>query len=73
VPGDTAQTPRFIATVQRRGYRFLAPVVEDAYVMPTPAAPVPPVVLQVPTGEPAPGVREGPGATRGDPGARVFL
>src|SRR5438093_9510395 len=24
--GDTAQTPRFIATVPRRGYRFLAPV-----------------------------------------------
>src|SRR5262252_5641238 len=23
---DTAQTPRFIATVSRRGYRFLAPV-----------------------------------------------
>ena len=29
--GDTAQTPRFIATVPRRGYRFLAPVtVADA-------------------------------------------
>ena len=26
VLGDTAQTPRFIATVARRGYRFLAPV-----------------------------------------------
>ena len=24
---DTAQTPRFIATVPRRGYRFLAPVI----------------------------------------------
>src|SRR5262249_46266610 len=24
--GDTAQTPQFIATVARRGYRFLAPV-----------------------------------------------
>jgi DNA-binding winged helix-turn-helix (wHTH) protein len=24
--GDTAQTPRFIQTVHRRGYRFLAPV-----------------------------------------------
>src|SRR5206468_2350325 len=24
--GDTAQAPRFIATVHRRGYRFLAPV-----------------------------------------------
>src|SRR5262245_29414071 len=26
VLGDTAQTPRYIATVLRRGYRFLAPV-----------------------------------------------
>ena len=26
VLGDTARTPRFIATVSRRGYRFLAPV-----------------------------------------------
>ena len=26
VLGDTAQTPRFIATVPRRGYRFVAPV-----------------------------------------------
>ena len=26
VLGDTAQTPQFIATVARRGYRFLAPV-----------------------------------------------
>ena len=26
VLGDTAQAPRFIATVHRRGYRFLAPV-----------------------------------------------
>src|SRR4029434_10028877 len=24
--GDTAQAPRFIATVHRRGYRFVAPV-----------------------------------------------
>src|SRR5262245_50951769 len=28
VLGDTAQTPRFIATVPRRGYRFLMPVEE---------------------------------------------
>ena len=28
VLGDTAQTPRYIATVPRRGCRFLAPVTE---------------------------------------------
>ena len=42
--GDTAQTPRFIATVPRRGYRFLASVVEDIGVVSSstgPAAPAP--------------------------------
>jgi DNA-binding winged helix-turn-helix (wHTH) protein len=31
--GDTAQTPRFIATVPRRGYRFLGSVAEDIGVV----------------------------------------
>jgi DNA-binding winged helix-turn-helix (wHTH) protein len=35
VLGDTAQTPQFIATVPRRGYRFLAPVSQVASVKPT--------------------------------------
>lgn len=30
VLGDTADNPRFIETVPRRGYRFIAPVLEDA-------------------------------------------
>jgi class 3 adenylate cyclase/predicted ATPase len=34
--GDTVQTPRFIATVHRRGYRFVAPVVEYAATVPGP-------------------------------------
>src|SRR5215813_8867709 len=40
VLGDPAQTPRFIATVSRRGYRFLAPVEEHTGVAPVPV-PVP--------------------------------
>ena len=38
VLGDTAQTPRFIATVSRRGYRFLAPVEEHPGEVPGPGA-----------------------------------
>jgi DNA-binding winged helix-turn-helix (wHTH) protein/predicted ATPase len=39
VLGDTAQTPRYIATMPRRGYRFLAPVTVATTV--TPLAPHP--------------------------------
>jgi len=35
--GETAQAPRYIATVSRRGYRFVAPVTQTA---PAPAAPL---------------------------------
>jgi class 3 adenylate cyclase/DNA-binding winged helix-turn-helix (wHTH) protein/predicted ATPase len=42
--GDTAQAPRFIATVHRRGYRFLAPVTEYPEVVPDPARTVLPTM-----------------------------
>jgi class 3 adenylate cyclase len=50
--GDAAQAPRFIATVHRRGYRFVAPVAEHTEEVPGPASPVPPVVPQTPLASP---------------------
>jgi DNA-binding winged helix-turn-helix (wHTH) protein len=38
--GDTLQTPRYIATVPRHGYRFLAPVAEHNAIEPSPTVPV---------------------------------
>src|SRR6266700_2418545 len=46
--GETAKAPQWIATVQRRGYRFLAPVVEHTGAVPDPASPLPPGTLQTP-------------------------
>src|SRR5919201_2860235 len=48
VLGDTAQAPRFIATVHRRGYRFVAPVVAPPAEVPDPARPMLPAVPQPP-------------------------
>ena len=52
--GDTAQAPRFIATVHRRGYRFVAPVAEHTEEVPDPASPVPPDAPAVPRAHVAP-------------------
>ena len=41
VLGDTARPSRFIATVPRRGYRFLAPVAAHPHTAPGSAEPVP--------------------------------
>ena len=44
---DTAQTPRYIATVARRGYRFLAPVTVLVPAAVSPALPSAPLPLLV--------------------------
>src|SRR5262245_11887005 len=58
VLGDTVQTPRFIATMSRRGDRFLAPVEEHTNVapvlVPVPAEPVSLIASQVPETLPSP-------------------
>src|SRR5918912_2544009 len=46
--GDRAQAPRFIATVHRRGYRFVAPVAEHTEAVLNSAGPMPPAVPQPP-------------------------
>ena len=65
---DPAQTPRFIATVPRRGYRFLAPVTEHTGAVSGAAAPAMSAALQMPTGEPqdtlAPPSRQGVASSR---------
>ena len=44
VLGDTAQTPRYIATMPRRGYRFLAPVTLSSASAPLTPGPLLPCV-----------------------------
>jgi DNA-binding winged helix-turn-helix (wHTH) protein len=53
--GDTAQTPQFIATVRRRGYRFLAVVSQAA--PPAVASRTPSAYLQGPLRPPSPSRR----------------
>ena len=56
--GDTVQAPRFIATVPRRGYRFVAPVTEYLEAVPEPARPVLPTCRRW-TRRPCPPMRRG--------------
>ena len=56
--GDSAENPRFIETVARRGYRFLADVTVVG------AAPTKSVADDVAVQQPAPAVQENPGPPR---------
>ena len=51
--GDSAESPRFIETVPKRGYRFIAPIVPVGAVQSDPELPAPPVTAPVP-GAPVP-------------------
>jgi Tol biopolymer transport system component/DNA-binding winged helix-turn-helix (wHTH) protein len=42
VLGDSAESPRFVETLPRRGYRFIAPLEPEASEEPAAAVPVPP-------------------------------
>lgn len=63
--GDTAENPRYVETVPRRGYRFIAPVESvprPGPVLPvasTTSTPVPIVATAAPVAQPAPGRRAG--------------
>src|SRR5215510_13676469 len=49
VLGETAQAPRFIQTVHRRGYRFIGYLPPAPQPAPRPSAPVPPSPPAPPT------------------------
>ena len=37
--GDSAESPRFVETLPRRGYRFVGSIREESYAQPAPAEP----------------------------------
>lgn len=54
--GDSSQSPQFVQTVHRRGYRFIAPVAVEAAAPPAPLSLVPPLTTpprDLPLGQPA--------------------
>src|SRR5690349_20304689 len=56
--GDSAANPRFIETLARRGYRFLAPVQTESQTSELPTQPEPPVVPALaPQSQPIPAAR----------------
>ena len=50
--GDDSENPRFVETIPRRGYRFIAPVIVEAAEVPAAASPVQAVPVVVPAKPP---------------------
>lgn len=55
--GDSAENPRFVETLPRKGYRFIAPVhvIENTVLVEAEALPAPPIQLPPPRAESARG------------------
>ncbi len=69
--GDEAETPRFIETVPRRGYRFIGHIETGPVPAAEPVPPAPPLPEPVPEPLPEPAVATAPPARRRGP--RVIL
>ena len=61
--GDPAETPRFVETVPRQGYRFIAPVSAATQDSATPLPPIPSARLEIPANQSLAGVSQRRGST----------
>jgi DNA-binding winged helix-turn-helix (wHTH) protein len=76
--GDSAESPRFVETLERRGYRFIAHVEwvaggHDAPPHPVPQAPPPAAVVRVTAGDTTTALAEGTHVVGRDPAAAIWI